>query len=408
MTIFLMNPEVAEKADRHWLSVVGGLGAVLDAMTSAAYGPEAIVIVLAVAGSAGLGFTVTVTLGIALLVGVLTLSYRQVIAAFPDGGGAYGVSRGGCADVGVPRVAALHALAVTRRAGAGHRGEPARERRKRQRVHRAHRHLRRRDPHRRRGRPAADGTAVATITPGHVRRLQSIGILLLLKASQTAVPRWCRVDRQRGPVVPQAAGPADPAVRDRPGRAARGHAPGIATLIEKLSIHPVDGVTVLSQVTTASLGDGFGFRAVQFSTVVLLVLAANTSFGGLPVLAQLLAKHNNPPHVFALRAERQVYRCGVDFLASSSALLLIASDRDLNTLVPLFAIGDRLELGRTPAPPRTDRVAGGRPGAPGLPPQPGRAGIRTCRWCSCTTSGAGSASRWSSTCTGWGTGTCSC
>ena len=114
---------------------------------------------------------------------------------------------------------------------------------------------------------------------------------------------------------------------------------GIATLIEKFSIHPVDGVTVLSQVTTASLGDGFGFYVVQFSTVVLLALAANTSFGGLPVLAQLLAKHNNLPHVFALRAERQVYRYGVGFLAITSALLLIVSDGDMNTLVPLFAIG---------------------------------------------------------------------
>jgi hypothetical protein len=45
-------------------------------------------------------------------------------------------------------------------------------------------------------------------------------------------------------------------------------------------------VTVLSQVTEASLGDGFGYYVVQFATVVLLALAANTSFGGLPVLAQ--------------------------------------------------------------------------------------------------------------------------
>ena len=94
MTICSRKPEAAEKADRHRLSVVGGLAALsLDAMASVAYGPEAIVIVLAVAGGAGLGFTVPVTLGIALLLGVLTLSYRQVIAAFPDGGGAYGVSR---------------------------------------------------------------------------------------------------------------------------------------------------------------------------------------------------------------------------------------------------------------------------------------------------------------------------
>ncbi|WP_269086684.1 APC family permease [Actinosynnema sp. ALI-1.44] len=81
-------------AEKHRLTVVGGLAALsLDAMASVAYGPEAIVIVLAVAGGAGLGFTVPVTIAIAVLLGVLTLSYRQVIAAFPEGGGAYGVSK---------------------------------------------------------------------------------------------------------------------------------------------------------------------------------------------------------------------------------------------------------------------------------------------------------------------------
>ncbi|WP_239154103.1 hypothetical protein [Amycolatopsis sp. FDAARGOS 1241] len=74
--------------------MLGGLAALsLDAMASVAYGPEAIVLVLAVAGGAGLGFAVPVTLAIALLLTVLTFSYRQVFAAFPDGGGAYGVNR---------------------------------------------------------------------------------------------------------------------------------------------------------------------------------------------------------------------------------------------------------------------------------------------------------------------------
>lgn len=80
------------KRDR--LSVIGGLAALsLDAMASVSYGPEAIVIVLAAAGSAGLGFTLPVTAAIAGLLGVLVLSYRQVIASFPDGGGAYAVAK---------------------------------------------------------------------------------------------------------------------------------------------------------------------------------------------------------------------------------------------------------------------------------------------------------------------------
>src|SRR5262245_14411442 len=61
-------------------------------MASVAYGPEAIVVVLAVAGSHGLGFTLPVTVAIVVLLAALTFSYRQVIAAFPNGGGAYAVA----------------------------------------------------------------------------------------------------------------------------------------------------------------------------------------------------------------------------------------------------------------------------------------------------------------------------
>lgn len=58
-----------------------------------AYGPESIVLVLAAAGAYGMGFTLPVTLAIAALLAVLVASYRQVIAAFPDGGGSYAVAK---------------------------------------------------------------------------------------------------------------------------------------------------------------------------------------------------------------------------------------------------------------------------------------------------------------------------
>ena len=114
---------------------------------------------------------------------------------------------------------------------------------------------------------------------------------------------------------------------------------GVAAVIVRFHIRPVAGVTVLSQVAAGSLGHGLGYYVVQFSTVVLLALAANTSFGGMPVLARLLARDNNLPHVFALRAEHQVHRYGICFLAVTGALLLIGTDGDMNMLVPLFAIG---------------------------------------------------------------------
>jgi hypothetical protein len=65
--------------DRHRLTALQGLVAMaLDAMASVAYGPEAIVLVLAAAGAYGMGFTLPVTLAIAALLAVLVASYRQV------------------------------------------------------------------------------------------------------------------------------------------------------------------------------------------------------------------------------------------------------------------------------------------------------------------------------------------
>jgi hypothetical protein len=71
----------------------------------------------------------------------------------------------------------------------------------------------------------------------------------------------------------------------------------------------------------------------------VLALAANTSFGGLPVLMNLLARDHRLPHLFYLRAERPVYRYGVVSLALLAGLLLVAVDASTIRLIPLFTIG---------------------------------------------------------------------
>jgi len=114
---------------------------------------------------------------------------------------------------------------------------------------------------------------------------------------------------------------------------------GLSVLIGRFHLQPVQGVTVLAQLADASLGHNWAFYVVQFATMILLALAANTSFGGLPVLMSLLARDNYLPHVFSLKADRQVHRHGVLALAAVSAVLLVFSGGDTNTLVPLFAIG---------------------------------------------------------------------
>ncbi|WP_431930018.1 APC family permease [Nonomuraea jabiensis] len=362
--------EPADTGERHRLSVVGGLAALsLDAMASVAYGPEAIVLVLALAGGAGLGFTIPVTLTIAGLLAVLTFSYRQVIAAFPEGGGAYGVAR-----TYLGRRASLVAgaslvidyvlnVAVSVAAGVAALTSAFPELlpytvwlclavlalvtavNLRGIAHSARAFI----------APTVIyvGAILLVVVAGLVRGapavdvshqvsgLQTVGVLLLLKAFANGCASLTGVE---------AIANAVPSFRrPRVRRAQRAEVAlgallavmlvGIAALIEKFAIAPADGVTVLAQVTRASLGDGPLFYVVQFATVVLLALAANTSFGGLPVLAELLARDNNLPHFFALRADRQVHRYGIAFLTVTSALLLIVAGGEMNLLVPLFAIG---------------------------------------------------------------------
>ncbi len=80
--------------ERHRLTALEGLAALsLDALSSVAYGPEAILVVLVAAGAAALKYTMPITIAIVVLLAVLVISYRQVIEAFPSGGGAYAVAK---------------------------------------------------------------------------------------------------------------------------------------------------------------------------------------------------------------------------------------------------------------------------------------------------------------------------
>jgi amino acid transporter len=80
--------------DKERITPVEGLSALsLDALTSVAYGPEAIIVVLAIAGAGSLHLVLPITLAIVALLAILVFSYRQVIDAYPGGGGAYAVSR---------------------------------------------------------------------------------------------------------------------------------------------------------------------------------------------------------------------------------------------------------------------------------------------------------------------------
>ncbi|KUJ70719.1 amino acid permease [Streptomyces albus subsp. albus] len=366
----------AAEPDRHKLTTITGLAALsLDAMASVAYGPEAIVLVLAAAGAHGLGFTLPVTLAIAALLAVLVASYRQVIAAFPDGGGSYAVAR---THLG-PRTSLVAAaslvldyvlnvaVAVTAGVAALTSAYPELYGSRlwlclgvlvlitavnlRGIVDSARAFI----------APTVifilsiltliavglfRSSPVSTeASAGHATVLAdnatTVGALLLLKAFASGCAALTGVEAIAN-AVPSFRAPA--VKRAQRAEVALGAVLGVmliglSALISRYHLKPVEGVTVLAQLADASLGHNWAFYLVQFATMTLLALSANTSFGGLPVLLKLLARDNYLPHVFGLKADRQVHRHGVLALAAVSAALLVFSGGDTNTLVPLFAIG---------------------------------------------------------------------
>src|ERR1700691_2818014 len=93
-TVLIGRPLRSSEASKEQINPFEGLSALsLDALTSVAYGPEAIIVVLALAGAGSLHLVLPITVAIVVLLAILVTSYRQVIDAYPGGGGAYAVSR---------------------------------------------------------------------------------------------------------------------------------------------------------------------------------------------------------------------------------------------------------------------------------------------------------------------------
>ena len=353
------------------LTALGGLAALsLDALSSVAYGPEAILVVLVTAGVSALKYSLPITVAIVVLLAALVTSYRQVIEAFPNGGGAYAVSKRHLGKV--PSLVAAASLIVDYilnaavGVSAGVEALTA-------------------------AFPALYGArvwlcllvlalitasnmwgvvesarifmvptlafiaAMAVVIIGGLVRSQpdvalshampsitdSVGVLLILKAFASGCSALTGVEAIANS-VPQFRKP----------RAKRAQHTevwlgvllgvmllGLGVIIRRWNVLPHSGTTVLAQITEGAVGHNVLYYVIQLITLVLLALAANTSFGGLPVLAGLLAGDNFLPHVFGLRADRRVYRYGVGVLAAAAALLLVASRGDTQALVPLFAVG---------------------------------------------------------------------
>ena len=97
--------------------------------------------------------------------------------------------------------------------------------------------------------------------------------------------------------------------------------------------------TILSALAHRLLGTGFFYYLVQFSTLAILAVAANTSFAGFPRLGAILAKDKFMPRQLFNIGDRLVFQNGILLLSGLTAVLIIAFNGDSHALVPLFAVG---------------------------------------------------------------------
>ena len=352
-----------------------GLSALsLDALTSVAYGPEAIILVLAVAGAGALHLVLPITIAIIALLAILVFSYRQVIVAYPGGGGAYAVSRAnlgaGTSLVAAASLVVDYTLTVAVSIAAGvasltsafpslagatvplclghpvghHPAQPAWAGRDGPRLllptmlfifGLARHHRGRAHPSSRPARTAAGPITAADERSEGGDRLPrpaafSAGCSALtgVEAIANGVPlfREPRVVRAKRTEVLL-------------GVILGTMLLGLAILAKRWQIGPRTGQTVLSQIMAMAVGRGWAYFIVSITITVVLALAANTSFGGLPILSSLLARDNYMPHLFALRGDRQVFSNGIVVLSLMAAALMVAVRGNTNTLIPLFAIG---------------------------------------------------------------------
>jgi hypothetical protein len=102
---------------------------------------------------------------------------------------------------------------------------------------------------------------------------------------------------------------------------------------------PSQSETVISQIGRATFGTGPIYYILQFSTMGILVLAANTAFADFPRLASLLARDNFMPARFAFRGERLAFSAGIVALAVLAIAVLAAFGGRVEALIPLYAVG---------------------------------------------------------------------
>ena len=370
----LLGQPLPSSASRHErLSRPGALGAFgLDALSSVAYGPDEILYVLLLAGSAGLAFDIPVAVAIALLLVIVAVSYRQTIFAYPHGGGSYTVARENLgAYAGLTAAAALMIDYVTTVAVSVTAGVQA---------------ITAFAPGLFPYRIAIDVACIVVLVVVNLRGVReagsvfvlptyvfigSLGLLLVwgvlrltvLGSPPHAAPAPHAVEGLSVFLVlrafsggctamtgVEALANGVPAFQKPESRNAASTLLllaamlaalflGVALLGRAIGAVPTEQANVVAQIGRAVVGAGPLYYVVQLSAALILVLAANTPFNGFPRLAAVMARDHYFPHEFAYIGLRLTYTTGIIVLSGLAILLILLFDGSTHALIPLYAVG---------------------------------------------------------------------
>lgn len=343
-----------------------------DPLSSVAYATEEILLVLVLAGTVALHYSIGISLVIVGLVAILTASYRQTLYAYPTGGGAFVVAKSNLGEApGLVAAAALlidYVLTVAVSVAAGIAAITSA-------VPELHEH-----------RVGLGLLAIAVLTWGNLRGVREsgkifalptylfvggLGLVIVVGLGRTL---FGAVEAHPLPSVPavegltlflllrafssgctaltgvEAISNGVPTFRDPASRNAAttmiwmacmlgGLFLGITFLAYTYGLVPREEETLISQIARISLGGGVLYYFMQVVTMMILILAANTSYNGFPRLACLLAQDSFLPRQMRNVGDRLAFSNGIFILGLSAALLLIIFRGETHALIPLYAIG---------------------------------------------------------------------
>jgi amino acid transporter len=348
-----------------------------DAISSVAYGPEAALLVLSAAGASALALNLPISAAILLLLIIVTLSYRQTIFAYPSGGGSYIVASENLGRI--PSLVAAAALmidyvltvAVSVASGVAALVSAV---------------------------PALAQDIVplalafvAILAIGNLRGVREAGalfaaptyafivslyvviavglvrVLVLHDSAATGVPRTAVPAMESVSVLlvlkafssgctamtgVEAVSNGVPVFQPPESRNAATTMLWMSGILGTLFVgivllffayglvpDPSGNPTMLSQLTEQVVGRGWFYYLVQAATLLILVLAANTSYADFPRLSAILARDDFLPHLFGFRGDRLAFSVGIGALSVLAAILLVLFHGSVDALIPLFAVG---------------------------------------------------------------------